>query len=429
MKLKKSRNSDPLFLQGASMMYAIFVMTIITIMCSLIIGLHLYRSSTNKQYYIKMVQRRNIESALIYTMASPESFPYDETVQLSLFNDKYDSIEVRKEQWGLFDLISLKSKSKSSVLVRNALCGNYCQKDDAPVLFLSQGKSVLEVSGETIIQGNVYVPQGYISTEIHLGKSFNGKLPEGDKIHQAGKTRSMNKIWEPLRFDKFEKKWLLTSIDNPHSSIPDSASVPFEQNACIYKLSGDQTLKNVSLKGHLVIIVDGTITIKKDATLEDIIVLANSAIIEQGFKGSLQIWAKEKIIIGEDCELKYPSAAIIYCENEESTSSLIEIGKNAVMNGYAVSLSESPCVRNHFLIDLKPKSRINGGVFSCDAVQIMGCVSGYLACKQFLLLADNKPKVNAIVDAQITNDESQSRPIGIDLARDHRDTYKIKWLK
>jgi hypothetical protein len=91
---------------------------------------------------------------------------------------------------------------------------------------------------------------------------------------------------------------------------------------------------NVSLKGNIIISSKDSIVVKSSASLNDVILNAPKIILEDNFKGVVQVFATQKINVGNNVELAYPSSLCV--NNTTLEKSSITIKNNSKIYGAVV---------------------------------------------------------------------------------------------
>ncbi len=414
-------------INGAAMMYAIFVMIVITIICTLIVGLNLYRNHQNNKVYFRLLCENNVNNGLVVLMKEPEIFPLDKAVNFSLFGYKNDSVLLKKEQWGIFNLLIGKSNVKTDTITRAVFAGNYIQTPENPVLVLAPSIKTLKIGGSTCIKGKTLLPGGYITSCNIENTPFTGSRPDNSSIDPVKSFPAINQEWKKVSFEETVSNLSEDTQNIPINYIPATMSVGFDRQSQICLLSGDSRIENSNLNGKIAIVSEGKITIAATALLEDILIIGGSVVVEKGFSGTVQIMARDSICIEENCQLQYPSALVIYHENTENKSSKIILNSNSKIEGTILCWTERPCIKNRFFIDLKPESLIKGLVICCDAVQSRGIVDGCLMARNTLFVSPSQIQENVLYNTSIGYDSGRDLS-QINVLQNTNNLSIMKWL-
>lgn len=426
----KDKMRRPVKLRGGAMLLAVFAMTIITLITFLIIGLNYYSNNLNLRVANRHQCRINISNGFLLAEAEPNLFRDYEKTKFSLFGDGNDSIEVEKYPWGYFNIVRISSNSGKDSVSGIGLMVAETERQNSPVIQLSQAAKRVRVTGKTFISGQCIVPGGGFNTGSFANSSFSGQIPgekmitETNMFPQPG--RELDSLKTEIIFEKYLKhakkinpqEW--TEFCNRYSSFANNADVLYSDE--------DMHAGNINLKGKKVLICNGVLSIGNQCRLQDAIIIARGVVFEERFEGSVQVFAIDSIIAKKDCEFKFPSVFSIYTANEHRKNAKIETGENGIFEGLIIAWSESPCIQHHFNISLGKDSKTKGMIFSCDYCEPRGDFQGCLISRKLLYTSQSGSEENLLKDVNLSGFDENDIRVGIRL-ENVKEMRRIKWLQ
>lgn len=238
-----------------------------------------------------------------------------------------DELRLSKKNWGLYERVTLKVSYGLDSLKKAFILGQ--QPSDTIVLYIADEDRNISVSGETKIVGTAYLPQAGIKPAFVDGNYYKGieRIIDGSIKYSERMLPSINKRLLETIFDNTKDEQA-----NTNKNIPKILRSSFFSETYHIKNEQPIVLSDVDLNGNIIIQSDSSIKISRDANLNNIICIAPQVHVEAGFKGAIQIFAKDSIYIANDCEFQYPSSLVVYSKNEESSSKL-SLGKNVNFSG------------------------------------------------------------------------------------------------
>ena len=210
--------------------------------------------------------------------------------------------------------------------------------------------------------------------------------------------------------------------------IKDSFFVSFADTAKLLHHHNPVIISNNAwLAGKVIVSSDISITVKKDAWLNDVILQAPQVVFESGFTGSAQVFATDSILVQPQVSLKYPSALVLDNISETATKAYIHIADHSKVSG-AVLVPKSSFKINGAVLYIEPKGQIEGMVYVAGKVSLKGKIAGSLYCQGFYLRTASSVYENYLLDATI--DITALHPIWQQpiLLKDQVTEGYIKWL-
>ena len=252
--------------------------------------------------------------------------------------------------------------------------------------------------------------QNYIGTQMIYGtKGISGRsIPPVDQAftdrvrHFEGKVQ----IWDDL----------------------DSVVCSFSDEAIHFVDDGIISLKNNVLKGQILESRD-SIFIGADAKLEDVVLKGRVVYVQKGFKGNLQIYATERIILEDQVQLTYPSVLGVMEEIfPEKENAEIIIGEKSQVLGSVFAVSEAPNFRLPVQISVEKEAEVHGLLYNQGRTQLKGMVNGSLYTNKFYLETPSSKYENHLLNATI-KDELPEGFVYISIMASNEPLTKIEWLQ
>lgn len=408
----------------ASALYIVIIVSLLIAIfsASLISTAYFYRLEYQKyKRYNKLSANLNSGIAILLSDGFKQ---YGQDNFTDLFGEQSDSVLLRKERWGVYDLNLVKSFVLADTLKKSFLSGKDIGKDQS-CLWLSDEDRPLSVSGSTRITGDAFLPKSGIKQAYVEGKPYDGKKTVYGSVKTSEK--ELPALDENILR---ELQSYLASNDNAFTdAIPDSSFNSFFNPAQIIKFHGG-TIGAVSLSGKIILVSDTIVTIPSDALLNDIQLYAPSIIVEEGFKGICQLFAADSIHIGNNCIFNYPSCLGVLKQDTASTQSKIDLGKGTVFSGIIFSY-EKQRSDLQTLISLGKNSQVKGEVYATGFVKMDKPVKiqGKVSCNRFIIQTPTSLYENYLIDIEINRKKRSKYYLGSTLfPMKQLQNAILKWL-
>lgn len=327
---------------------------------------------------------------------------YDTDELVDLFGAQQDSLILRKEHWGVFDLGLSKAFELKDTLKRGFLIGN--EFTDPAVIYLADEDRPLSVSGSTMLKGDGELPKSGLKKAYVEGKPFAGK----EMIN--GKVRNSSRDVPPLN-DKILEEIAARLKKKPLERLPfklnDSTGNTFFNVVKVYRMNpGLLNIGKKKITGKIILQSDTTITIDQDSELDQVQVYAPVIRVMEGFKGNCQLFARDSIIIGKNCTFSYPSFAGVFKPDGGKIQPRINIAEGVQFSGMLLSY-EKKRSEQQTMIALGKGVKINGEVFATGYINLEKGVkvNGKVYAKRFMMRISSALYENYLID--ITLDRSQ----------------------
>lgn len=406
-------------LKAGVLPFVLSICLIVAVFCSAAILLVYFHKINILQAKIGMKLQENTLSAIELGLASLDELPEQEWYTADLFGQGNDSVRLRKEAWGAFHILKAEAYSGRHVAGKLALLGAGLGKNK-PALYLADQRRPLSIAGEARIAGDAYLPKagiradyvnrrGYSRNRLVFGQIFDSELnipaPEAAMLEQIKKLLQQKGGGGP-------EKQLSAAARNSFGN--ELAETYYAEGALQWK---------DSLEGKILLISATEIEVQKGAYLRDVILIAPKITFKSGFKGRLQAFAGDTLVLEEGVELQYPSVAGII---SAGNSALLRCMPGSDVKGILFLFSNTQEGRS--LLKIEEKAVIVGEVWSNAYVQHQGEIKGTLSCRKFYLRTPATIYENYLFNGQIDRPGLPEYFVSSALLNEKEEKSIVKWL-
>lgn len=408
---------SPTKYDAGALQYTLVIGIVIGIICVAMLLLFEYQLQWKAQVDIESKLISYSQSGIYYGL---ENLKEGERKTVSLFDEKNNITQVQKDKWGIYKVIQSTCRGKLSDFTTIAMTGGYPLKDSLYVLQIGEKDYPLTLSGNTLIQGNVKVPNGVVRPAIKTGLTYTGKTPL-----VKGEIKKINAL--PIVNLNSEYVWNDKNIlYKPFENIKNrNIKVSFKDSTQYFKISHDTLhLQNVNLTGNIRLKAK-TIMIYPTTKLKDIIIEADKVVVFPYFKGNAQIFAKQ-IKVESNVIFEYPSALI--CDNFSSIdSTVLSVGNNSSIFGsvYVGELPQSLSQSRNAQFTMENSSMIKGELFVLSNAKLKGRIYGCAYINSIIEEVGGTKYINYLRDVSIIGDSLPYNFCGLSI---HNNTHIVQWL-
>lgn len=409
---------------------ALYIVIIISLMIavisvSLLSVAFYYRLENQKKARLDRLNA-NLESGTSILLSAGYDL-YDADLPKDLYNDQKDSVLLNKIHWGAFELNTVRAFEQKDTLKRAFLSG--CSYKDSAAIYLADEDRPLSLSGNTQITGDGELPKSGLKESYVDGKSYAGY---GGKELIKGKIKVSTRDLPGLE-DK-----LITGLLQ-HFSLPDGMNFnardsvvnSFFNPAQYYKLKiSQQEISGLKLKGKIVLVSDTILTLKEDMILENVLIYAPAIIVKDGFKGSCQLFARDSIITGKNCNFLYPSFAGVFKPDKSKIQSKISLGEGTQFSGILFSY-EKQRSDLQTMISFGKGCLMKGEVYATGYIKMEAplTVYGKVYAKRFIMQKASSLYENYLIDVVLNRKLLSKYYLSSPLfKRSGQDNQVLAWL-
>lgn len=412
-------------LRAGALYFALISAFLIAVICaSLVMVAAYYREAYLKELRAARLER-NVGSMLDYTLARHNSFIEEKSMVVDLLGEGTDSVTLSTSQWGIFEL-SVISAFISKDTVKTSFLIGLDTRMDALSLYLSDEDRPVLVSGDTRVVGNAAVPKSgmrksYVENRPYSGDQLvYGKVLESSRTLPALKEEMIRSLQKELDRD-ISKMELLPS---------QNLNVPFPGKKKVFALPPSAHISG-SLSGKITLYSDTTVLISREAKLDNVVVYAHSILLEEGFKGNCQLFARDSIIVGNKVVLHYPSVLGLVAREKTVDQSRIIVGKDTDISGtlFSYEPKRSPL---QTMISFSQNTKVKGEVYATGLIKLAKGVEikGKTSCNRFVMQTPTTLYENFLVDVKL-NRRARDRHYLTSCLFAPKEGKKgiLKWLK
>jgi hypothetical protein len=379
---------------------ALLLVLVISLIASAVLGslvmLAYYRRLSLARTDLQHKVQANARSGLQYLLAT-QGEGREGPATLDLFGDGEAMVQLNRTPWGVFDVLVSEAQQGGAAARKAALVGVVPGQELRLALYLCDEDRPLALSGRTLLRGDCRLPKAGVRAVYVDQSGFSGpRLVEGNvadsqkqlpAIHPAflkrvkGHSRRLNNQLPPLPLSPISK------YNQQHVSFFGEGGMVRSEEAL--RLSG------IHLSGKVLVTSDKPITIARSAKLDKVVVAAPVIRVEEGFSGSVQLFASDTIILGPSCRLTYPSALCTYSKGKGR----VTIGEGSEVTGVVYLGGEGELLQN--ILTVGKGATVMGFVYADGFVEHRGTILGGLYCRRFLHQTLSTLYENHLVDASV----------------------------
>jgi hypothetical protein len=400
-------------IKASSLMNAILVCLVISIFCGCLVLISHYQNLINKKLYLQeeIINRNN--SVFTEYLSKLETVDYDKTQETDLFSDGILSY-VTKKNWGFYDVLVSKTIFRNDTLSKISLVGKRSDKSKPIALFVTDYDKPIKFSGNIEITGNIHIPNGHTEQAYINGIKGNTiqikgqQLPSDSKLPKIDKNISIDwSVYKTLSLKVLKSDTLINT---------------FDKETIVLNLSDISTLKNIICKGNIIIASNTSLTITNTSILNDVLIIAPKIVFQSGFKGNVQVIAKELVEIEEEVRLEYPSS--IYIKNDTDSVSVKIHKKSILMGGIVIDGDTYQGSLNRKLI-IDENARVIGTIYNYGKTQLQGEVIGTMYTDRLFLETSSSDYENVMLNVTINRDSLPKMFLELPLFKSNTNTYEI----
>lgn len=387
-------------LKSGALQFAIYTGAIVAL---LLLGVILYLHTFKMLRQNSEISIDNIKAANIgFFKATKENNITNDTIIITDFNDQNQKVKIVNTFWGVFQKAVVLAENKNKKFDKCGLIGSVFSEKQRLSLYLKNNYKPLIVVGNSRIEGNVMIPEqgvqsGYIAGNSYLGDQL---IYGNSKISSQDLPKLNNSLEKEL--DKFEKEnknrvsnYILNTNDKNRNSFLSETKIIYDKNS--FNISQE-------IIGNFIIKSDNTIIVTATSKLKDVVIMAPEIIIEDGVKGNFQAIATNKIQVGKNVILSYPSALVIN-ENKDvlTEEAQIVIDEFSIVKGIILFKTKKD-LSNSFATHLKilENTKTLGEVYCEGNFELKGEVWGSVYTHQFVSNTVGTIFINHLYNAKIS---------------------------
>ncbi|RYE59595.1 MAG: hypothetical protein EOP48_00355 [Sphingobacteriales bacterium] len=411
-------------ISGGALYFAIVIALIIAIICSSLISFAHYNRLVQLKYERQQRLRTNAFSGIL--IALNQGIEQTEKIEkIDLYNDGMDSICIIRKSWGIYRMALLQSHIKKDTLKKAFLLGQDT-REDKDAVYLADEDRPLNISGEARIIGNTRLPKSGIRQSYVEGRSYTGRQLV------LGEIKNSERLLSPLSQIHIASIEAFFSQNAQHETteMPKKIQRSFWQEPLRIWIKPETNLSGSILEGNVILFSDTTVNVPADAQLKNLQIYAKEIRIANGFKGNLQLFARDSIVLADKVHLNYPSSLVVLSDTVTGANvqQRIVIGKDSSVKGVIIGY-QSKRTPLQILVTLGNNTIVEGEIYVSGALQLSKGVKvlGKVSCYKFFTKTQQSNYENYLVDA--TLDREGRSPFYLSPGILHNIPKKQKVLK
>ena len=411
----------------------LFMVTVIALIIAILSACLILVAFNYKLYILRNQREQTVElnctSGINLLLSTYSSLSYSEPKTVDLYGLQNDSVSMEKIKWGIFDIGVVKAFHRDIETKRAFQIGSKRAGVTKSAIYLVDDGNSLAVAGSTTINGTCFLPErGVRATQVsgfnYTGSKFvNGVVKQSSRRLPEISRDPVEGIIELLESDTATIRVEYSSV---HQAVADSVSQSFLTRGCIVYQAGPLVIDKTFV-GHILIKSESLVIVESQAHLRDVIIVAPDIVISSGFRGNLQAYATDTLVIGENCMLEYPSSLGIikkeFIENQPS----ITVGKGTLFCGFIFSYQRVDDIRKT-LIRIDTDAKVFGQIYSDGYLELKGNVTGGIMCKKIILNTPSSFYENHLLNVSIDETSLSSDYLMPAMLETSEAKGVMKWL-
>jgi len=409
----------------------LFYSIVISLVIALLSGSMIMLSQLSAESFQRSLSRQELElnaaSGLNLLLSSQTLVAEEEERTIDLYKNGTDSVLLSRQFWGAFEIAASKAMRHGQESMSIAETGYSPNSADNYCLYVSDLDKPVAICGATALRGTAFLPKAGIKRAYIEGQNYTGSAMVYGEIRESAKEL-------PPFNKKLTERIKTLARQEATAALPEETETTRTTNSFLSPVvviseRPAMTIR-ASYSGHIVLISQTAITVEAAASLEDVILCAPKIIIKQGFRGNLQAFAADSMLIEKDVVLNYPSVlGIVQQEGAKKNAALILSQGDSISGSLFLCNAASSQALYTGGITIPEKAVICGSVYSNGYADMRGNISGSLMCRNLLLHTSSSVYENHLLNAVIDRSALSPYYAGISLVEETGFKKAVKWLK
>ncbi|MCB0375855.1 MAG: hypothetical protein KDD04_08050, partial [Sinomicrobium sp.] len=374
--LKKTfRNADRYKVQAGALQFVVLISVVITVFLAAFVLLTHTHTFFKKQSYTLVETVKNADNGIRYALESAVNL--NDSVALPAFGGAGETVTVHRSYWGVFEKVTAVSGNRNKRFAKMALTGGRFALNEHPALYLKDNNKPLIVAGSTKIEGTVYLPGEAVRPGNIAGHAYHGgSLIYGTIRKSHGQLPALSPELT-AQLDMIARQGFDPDAEdmiNPETEHRTSNS--FAAPVHYLYSPGTIDLGGMSMSGNIVVYSRKKIVVTATARLNDVVLAAPEIEIRDGVTGCFQAIGSEKIDVGRQVTLHYPSALVLNPAKTgegvpEKVKNGIFINENSLIKGVVVFHSKETAEQNvSAQVTLEPGAAVYGELYCTGNLEL-----------------------------------------------------------
>lgn len=377
---------------------------------------------------VRQAVRRNAYSGLAYAQAHAAG-PSLRRQAWDLFGEGTDSVTLVRKPWGVFDVaVVTAAKGRWSDTVV-ALLGSQFSAVNNAALYLANENVPLSVGDDAQVRGTAYLPKAEPARSANLPlagpRRTGAAVTNALRPSQAKLPVNGDSALARLRgYAELQLQQGLPADIQPSGDFR-SRQTPFAGPPTVLYDAKPVVVAGLMLAGQIVVVSSRRLVVEASSQLDNVLLLAPVVVVRAGFRGRVQIIARDTVDVQRGCELLYPSAV---CTYSTTGAGLVLLGENSRVSGVVIAAQPAGAARP-CTVRMGPGAAVQGQVFSAGTVENCGAVRGTLMCRRLVYRTAATFYDNYLINAVLDRPGLPAAFLTTALLNEGARTGVIAWLR
>lgn len=353
-------------------------------------------------YHYKKQQQENLNSAIVlYSNDSSLLREYNAEKKFRLYEtDSASTVSFLKQQWGFYEILTVSSYKGNFSSTR--LLGKKRECDHRAALWLCDRNRALSLSGETEIQGKIFIPLNGINyTEI------DGEYYKGEEIPYT-RLDIVGAQLPPIDSTALVFPESLKEYREQSEELPATTDAYYSFHVPTHYFNVSENRDEIELRGNAVLFAD-ELEISASSKINEAIIFARKITIKEGFTGSAQLFCSDSILVGEHVTLQYPSGIYVDAKIDHP---FVSLSDHSEINGYVIILGK---IRDEELLfpsyRQSANSLLRGLLYIDGTANIQGELSGAVYLKDCFFASSQQIYAGTLYNTRISRNDNIAYPL------------------
>jgi hypothetical protein len=387
---------------------------------------------TQKRIQLKSVlYKAAIEATYMgFNYLKTNRISYHTNTKISFTDYDFEQTVITKKPWGIYDIGIVKATLKKETFLKVALLGN--RNKGSKALYLAENNQALVLVGNTNIKGDVMLPKRGVKTGDIAGVSYYGaKLIDGNIATTANnlpKIKNLTYLKQLLKTPTTEAIEYISLQE--HMKLDQS----FTENTLVFETQENLSLRDIQLRGNILIVSTASITVHPTAILEDVIIIAPDVTLETGVNGNFQVFTSKSIHVKKGVQLQYPSSLVLLQKEAPKDMNSnrnkihgIKIDNNAWVKGVVLFHTHEKKYTYDTQILIEANAQVIGEVYCTKNLELRGKVAGVVYTNNFIAKQAGSVYSNHLYNAEINSSAISEKYNGLFIDAENKQV--AKWVE
>lgn len=420
-------------IRAGALTYAIFVLVVAAILCSLMIVL----AFANRSYFFQINLNEQVKdkaySALAIGMSGESGVSPIEGASAKKFSgfemwffDK-DTVSLRARPWGAYKVAYADAHTKGYRYQKGVFFASSERKYSEMALYLSDFNRPLNVAGKALLKGELYLPEKGVESAYIEGSNYSrDKLFYGTKHKSKEGLPSMDKNIKQYWKNYLKGEFGTFDSVAGYQELLSNVVYSFSKSTLVATDVNPINLKYGNFSGNIIFYSGTSISVDSSARLRDVILVAPKVIVGEGVNGNFHIIAADSAIIKNGVRMQAPSSIIMLPGVSQKAQCLLQKGSR--LNGLICSYSETKTKTNDVAVSIQEGSVFRGAVYCEDSFELRGTVEGQVFCNRILLKTRSGVYENHLLDGKINRERLGDPIASFAFEKSETEVIPVSWF-